>query len=72
MSLEYKGSRRERYAEGYKSKVLYWTEQLEEATLNGDWFKMERALGKLNYFVVKQSEWLYDKKMENKVKQRLA
>lgn len=51
-----------KYKNGYAEKILYWTEQLEIATVEGKWFQMERAMAKLQWFVEKQSDLLYSKR----------
>lgn len=43
-----------KYPQGYLPKIQYWTDQLVQATADGDAVKMQRAKSRLDYFYDKQ------------------
>jgi hypothetical protein len=52
----YTNKRPKQYANGYQSKIEYWSAQLVEAVKSGQREGIERAKSKLDYFVHRQLE----------------
>jgi len=58
---ELKRQTKQGWALGYTGKIQYWSGKLVEAA--GDYKALWEAEKKLNYFVERQKEWLYNEKI---------
>ena len=45
-----------KYPEGYKPKILYWNQRLQDALYASDYYNANKASEKLAYFTAKQAE----------------
>lgn len=43
-----------KYPQGYLPKIQYWSDQLIQASADGDLYKMQKAKSKLDYFYSQQ------------------
>lgn len=49
-------SKENKYPEGYKPKIRYWNQQLQDALYAGDYYNANKASEKLAYFTACQAE----------------
>lgn len=51
------------YKNGYAEKINYWMEKLKHEAENGNCYSMEYPQKRLNYFIAKHAQWMFDNKV---------